>query len=168
MGFCPIPHKTRDQVWLCVGAAAGAAVCWWLSSKSQRRSTGSTEEAAAIVCGSRKPQKITTPKRVVDSSGHQIDEFVGTLNTGTNAMSVAHVHVTKTREEQARTPEFDEHILVLAGKMQVVVAVDEELEEILEASCQEMLFLPKGHRYVNRFPTCECTYVLICSPACRR
>eukprot|EP00041_Stephanoeca_diplocostata_P007565 m.108002 g.108002 ORF g.108002 m.108002 type:complete len:291 (+) comp16940_c0_seq2:105-977(+) len=38
-GFCPVPHAFRDQVWLGVGAIAGAAVAYSLFKKNTR-STG--------------------------------------------------------------------------------------------------------------------------------
>ena len=28
MGFCPVPHTTRDQVWLGVGALVGAGIVY--------------------------------------------------------------------------------------------------------------------------------------------
>eukprot|EP00808_Paulinella_micropora_P023926 g1412.t1 len=30
MGFCPVPHSTRDQVWLLVGALLGAGLVYFL------------------------------------------------------------------------------------------------------------------------------------------
>ena len=33
MAFCPVPHTTRDQVWLAVGVAIGVAVTLAVSRK---------------------------------------------------------------------------------------------------------------------------------------
>ena len=33
MAFCPVPHTTRDQVWLIVGVAIGVAVTLAISRK---------------------------------------------------------------------------------------------------------------------------------------
>lgn len=33
MAFCPVPHTTRDQVWLAVGVAIGVAVTLAISRK---------------------------------------------------------------------------------------------------------------------------------------
>eukprot|EP00929_Paragymnodinium_shiwhaense_P108713 TRINITY_DN75042_c0_g1_i1.p2 TRINITY_DN75042_c0_g1~~TRINITY_DN75042_c0_g1_i1.p2 ORF type:complete len:189 (-),score=31.14 TRINITY_DN75042_c0_g1_i1:58-564(-) len=158
MGFCPVPHKTRDQVWLAVGAATGAAVCWWLFNRGRKRDL-------PLVNNSRKPQKIDAPRRVVDVPGRSIDEFFGNPSTGTPAISAAYVQVSEVCEEPAQTPEFDEYVLVLEGTMRVTVADDDELEEVVEAKENQALFLPKGRRYVYRFPDGKCRYVPICTPA---
>mmetsp|Transcript_30657 Transcript_30657/g.79630 ORF Transcript_30657/g.79630 Transcript_30657/m.79630 type:complete len:199 (+) Transcript_30657:175-771(+) len=46
MNFCPIPHTTRDQVWLGVGLVAGAAIARTLITK---RAVSESEDAAPLV-----------------------------------------------------------------------------------------------------------------------
>ena len=48
-----------------------------------------------------------------------IDEYVGRVNTGTEAASVAHMRSPAGWSEPAQTPEFDEFTVVLTGSLLV-------------------------------------------------
>src|SRR5262245_18304534 len=48
-----------------------------------------------------------------------IDEYVGRVNTGTAALSVAHMRSPAGWSESAQTPEIDEYTVVLAGTLVV-------------------------------------------------
>jgi mannose-6-phosphate isomerase-like protein (cupin superfamily) len=48
-----------------------------------------------------------------------IEEFVGRVNTGTGAVSVARMHSPAGWAEPGQRPEFDEFTLVLDGALQV-------------------------------------------------
>jgi mannose-6-phosphate isomerase-like protein (cupin superfamily) len=65
------------------------------------------------------PQLIEVPTRIPVPGGKQIDEYVGRANTGTEALSVAHMTAPGGWEEPAQTPQFDEITLVLRGLVRV-------------------------------------------------
>ena len=48
-----------------------------------------------------------------------IREYVGRVNSGTSAVSVAHMKSPSGWTEPAQTPEFDEYTVVLAGMLRV-------------------------------------------------
>jgi len=61
------------------------------------------------------PQLITTPTTIPVPGGKVIDEHVGRVNTGSEAVSVAHMKAPADWTEPFQTPQFDEITLVLAG-----------------------------------------------------
>ena len=48
-----------------------------------------------------------------------IAEYVGRLNTGGSALSIAHMTSPRGWEEPGQTPEFDEYTVVLRGTLRV-------------------------------------------------
>lgn len=67
------------------------------------------------------PRLIATPTRILAAGTppKQIDEHVGRVNTGTNALSIAHMRSPAGWAEPGQTPEFDEYTVVLRGALQV-------------------------------------------------
>lgn len=65
------------------------------------------------------PQLITTPHRVPVPGGKVIDEFVGRVATGTDAVSVAVMAAPPGWDEPAQRPDFDEVTVVLDGEVRV-------------------------------------------------
>lgn len=61
------------------------------------------------------PQLITTPTTIPVPGGKVIDEHVGRVTTGTDAVSVAHMKAPADWSEPFQSPQFDEITLVLAG-----------------------------------------------------
>ena len=67
------------------------------------------------------PTLVESPTRV-EAAGTKpkvIDEYVGIVNTGTEAVSVAHMRSPAGWEEPGQRPEFDEFTIVLAGRLVV-------------------------------------------------
>ena len=67
------------------------------------------------------PTLISAPTRV-EAAGNKpklIDEYVGCVNSGTTAASVAHMRSPGGWEEPGQTPEFDEFTVVLKGMLRV-------------------------------------------------
>ena len=67
------------------------------------------------------PQLIAQPTRIT-SAGNKpklIDEYVGRVNTGTAALSIAHMRSPGGWVEPGQRPEFDEYTVVLRGAVQV-------------------------------------------------
>ena len=67
------------------------------------------------------PTLIPGPTRV-EAAGNKpklIDEYVGRVNSGTSALSVAHMRSPGGWVEPGQTPEFDEYTVVLRGTLRV-------------------------------------------------
>ncbi|HVO24134.1 MAG TPA: cupin domain-containing protein [Candidatus Bathyarchaeia archaeon] len=67
------------------------------------------------------PQHITTPTRI-QAAGNPpklIEEFVGRVNSGTTAVSVAHMHSPGGWSEPRQRPAFHEYSIVLKGMLRV-------------------------------------------------
>lgn len=67
------------------------------------------------------PQRIDAPKRI-EAAGNKpklIDEYVGRVNSGASALSIAHMRSPAGWLEPGQRPEFDEYTLVLRGMLRV-------------------------------------------------
>ena len=67
------------------------------------------------------PQLVVRPT-VVQAAGNipkRIEEFVGRVNSGTEAISIARMRSPSGWREPGQRPEFDEFTLVLAGTLHV-------------------------------------------------
>src|SRR5579884_1963359 len=67
------------------------------------------------------PTLIPGPARV-EAAGNKpklIDEYVGRVNSGTQAVSIAHMRSPEGWQEPGQTPEFDEFTVVLKGRLRV-------------------------------------------------
>ena len=67
------------------------------------------------------PRLIPAPTRVTAAGNKPklIDEFVGRVNSGDTAASVAHMRSPAGWVEPGQTPDFDEFTVVLAGMLRV-------------------------------------------------
>jgi mannose-6-phosphate isomerase-like protein (cupin superfamily) len=109
------------------------------------------------------PQWIASPTRIraAGSAGKQIDEYVGRVNTGTEALSVAHMRSPGGWEEPGQRPEFDEYTIVLRG----VVRVEYE-GGVREVKAGEAVLTRKGEWIRYSTPDAEgAEYIAICLPA---
>lgn len=67
------------------------------------------------------PRLIPAPTRV-DAAGNKpklIDEYFGHVNSGTSAVSIAHMRSPGGWVEPGQTPAFDEYTIVLKGSLRV-------------------------------------------------
>lgn len=67
------------------------------------------------------PTLIASPTRV-QAAGNKpkvIEEYIGRVNSGTTAVSIAHMHSPAGWIEPGQRPEFDEYTLVLKGRLHV-------------------------------------------------
>ncbi len=67
------------------------------------------------------PKLIEKPTRI-QSAGNKpklIDEYIGRVNSGSSAASIAHMRSPSGWVEPGQTPEFDEYTIVLKGMIQV-------------------------------------------------
>ena len=65
------------------------------------------------------PTLISSPTVIPVPGGKQIREYVGRVNTKTEALSVAHMVSPSGWSEPGQTPEFAEYTVVLRGTMRV-------------------------------------------------
>ena len=106
---------------------------------------------------------IPAPTRV-EAAGNKpkrIDEYVGRLNSGHTALSVAHMRSPGGWVEPGQTPEFDEFTVVLAGRLRVTGAGGD-----IDVRAGEAVVVPAGEwvRYSTPDPG-GAEYVAVCLPA---
>ncbi|GAA2739582.1 hypothetical protein GCM10009867_36240 [Pedococcus aerophilus] len=106
------------------------------------------------------PQLISTPTTIPVPGGKVIDEHVGRVTTGTDAVSVAHMKAPADWSEPFQTPQFDEITLVLAG----AVLLDHDGGQ-LRVEAGQSVITRAGERI--RYSTGEdgAEYVAVCLPA---
>lgn len=91
-----------------------------------------------------------------------IDEYVGRVNTGTEALSIAHMRSPEGWEEPGQRPEFDEYTVVLRG----VLEVRPEAGDVLAVGEGQGVHVPAGEwvQYASPHPG-GAEYVAVCVPA---
>lgn len=67
------------------------------------------------------PKLISQPTRITAAGNKPklIDEYVGRINTGASAVSIAHMRSPSGWQEPGQRPEFDEYTVVLRGSLRV-------------------------------------------------
>ena len=88
-----------------------------------------------------------------------IDEYIGRVNSGTEALSVAHMRSPAGWEEPGQTPEFDEYTVVLAGALHV-----RHSDGVIEVSAGQAVITPAGE-WVQYFTPDGAEYIAVCLPA---
>jgi len=109
------------------------------------------------------PQLIEAPTRVVAAGNKPkaIDEYVGRVNSGTSAVSVAHMRSPAGWVEPGQTPEFDEYTLVLRGMLRV-----EHRDGSLEVRAGQAVLARAGEWVRYSSPEADgAEYVAVCLPA---
>ena len=109
------------------------------------------------------PTLIQSPKRI-EPAGNKpklIEEYIGRVNSGTDAVSVAHMHSPSGWQEPGQTPEFDEFTLVLRGSLRV-----EHREGYLDVEAGQAVIARRGEWVRYSTPSAEgAEYVAVCLPA---
>jgi mannose-6-phosphate isomerase-like protein (cupin superfamily) len=106
------------------------------------------------------PQLVPAPTRIPVPGGKVIDEYVGRVTTGTDAVSVAHMKAPAGWAEPAQTPEFDEVTVVLAG----LLVVDHDGGST-EVPAGQAIVTRAGERVRYRVGDAGAEYVAVCLPA---
>jgi quercetin dioxygenase-like cupin family protein len=106
------------------------------------------------------PQLIPTPTTIPVPGGKVIDEHVGRVNTGTDALSIAHMKAPGGWSEPFQAPAFDEYTLVLAG----LVIVDHD-GGTLEVPAGQSVITRAGERIRYSCGPDGAEYVAVCLPA---
>src|SRR5262249_17564597 len=112
------------------------------------------------------PELITKPTRV-EAAGNKpklIDEYIGRVNSGDGAVSVAHMRSPGGWVEPGQTPEFDEFTVVLKG----VLRVEHSARQMDVAAGQAVV--ARGGEWIRySTPTEEgAEYIAVCMPAFSR
>ena len=92
-----------------------------------------------------------------------IEEYIGRVNTGTGAVSIARLRSGEGWSEPAQTPEFDEYTLVLSGELHIE---DIASGQTTVVKANQAIIVPKGIkiRYSTPMPG-GADYVAVCIPA---
>jgi mannose-6-phosphate isomerase-like protein (cupin superfamily) len=110
------------------------------------------------------PKLIVSPTRIT-SAGNKpklIDEYVGAVNSGTSALSIAHMRSPGGWVEPGQRPDFDEFTIVLRGALQV----EHESGEPLQVAAGQAVHTAAGEWVRYSTPGEEgCEYVAVCLPA---
>lgn len=101
---------------------------------------------------------------IISAAGNkhkEIAEYVGRLNSATEAVSIAHMKSPAGWSEPGQIPEFDEYTLVLRGALRV-----ETRTGIIDVKAGQAISAPGGEwvRYSTLEPE-GAEYVAVCLPA---
>jgi len=108
------------------------------------------------------PQHIRSPK-VIQAAGNlpkRIEEYVGRVNTGTEALSLARMKSPKGWVEPGQTPEFSEYTLVLRGTLRIATR-----SATLDVRAGEAVITSPGEWVQYSTPLADTEYVAVCLPA---
>ncbi|HVT74272.1 MAG TPA: hypothetical protein VHD61_14135 [Lacunisphaera sp.] len=90
-----------------------------------------------------------------------IEEFVGRVNSGTAATSIARMRSPAGWVEPGQTPEFDEFTLVLRGELQVKTRTG-----LLTVKAGQAVHAPRGEWVQYSSPhAAGAEYIAVCLPA---
>jgi quercetin dioxygenase-like cupin family protein len=109
------------------------------------------------------PTHIPSPKRIVAAGNKPkaIDEYVGRVNSGTTAVSVAHMKSPAGWVEPGQRPAFDEYTLVLKGLLRV-----EHEHGTLDVRAGQAVIAHAGEWVRYSSPEADgAEYVAVCLPA---
>lgn len=109
------------------------------------------------------PTLIAGPTRV-EAAGNKpklIDEYIGRVNSGTSAASVAHMRSPGGWQEPGQTPEFDEFTVVLRGTLRV-----EHKGGTIDVRAGQGVIAHRGEWVRYSTPDSEgAEYIAVCLPA---
>jgi ethanolamine utilization protein EutQ (cupin superfamily) len=101
---------------------------------------------------------------VVEAAGtppKRIEEFVGRVNSKTNAVSIARMRSPSGWKEPGQTPEFSEYTVVLSGTLHVRLRESE-----LSVQAGQAIIVPKGEWVQYSTPDPDgAEYIAVCLPA---
>ncbi len=108
---------------------------------------------------------IAAPTRIPVPGGKVIEEYVGRVTTGAEAVSVAHMVAPAAWSEPSQTPSFDEITVVLRGVVLVDVLSPDGSVDTLEVPAGQAVVTRAGERVRYSTGEMETEYVAVCLPA---
>ena len=109
------------------------------------------------------PTLIEQPTRITAAGNKPklIDEFIGRVNSRTDAVSIAHMRSPSGWVEPGQTPEFDEYTYVLKGLLQVT-----HRGGSLDVRAGQAVITRKGEWVQYSTPGADgAEYIAVCLPA---
>jgi mannose-6-phosphate isomerase-like protein (cupin superfamily) len=107
------------------------------------------------------PQLIQNPSRIPVPGKKIIDEYVGRVNSGDSAASIAHMRSPSGWSEPGQQPDFDEFTVVLKGVLQV-----ESKDGTIEVRAGQAVVARRGEWVRYSTPGDEgAEYIAVCVPA---
>lgn len=109
------------------------------------------------------PVHIPSPTLIpaAGTSTKMIREFIGRVNSGTSALSIAHMRSPGGWVEPGQTPDFDEYTVVLHGMLQVA-----HRDGVLTVHAGEAVITRRGEWVQYSTPDRDgADYVAVCLPA---
>jgi mannose-6-phosphate isomerase-like protein (cupin superfamily) len=101
---------------------------------------------------------------VVQAVGNKpkvIEEFIGRVNSGTAAVSIARMKSPSGWVEPGQTPQFDEYTVVLSGMLRVATG-----EAVQDVHAGQAIIAPRGQWVQYSTPGNEgAEYIAVCLPA---
>lgn len=108
-------------------------------------------------------KRIDSPA-VVQAAGNKpkrIEEFIGRVNSGTDAVSIARMRSPSGWIEPGQTPAFDEFTVVLSGMLRVTTRNGH-----LDVRAGQAVVAPRGEWVQYSTPEAEgAEYIAVCVPA---
>jgi mannose-6-phosphate isomerase-like protein (cupin superfamily) len=108
--------------------------------------------------------KLIAQPTIIQAAGNKpkkIEEFIGRVNSQTDALSIARMTSPAGWIEPGQTPEFDEYTLVLRGALRV-----QTLTEIIDVSAGQAIIVERGEWVRYSTPGAEgAEYTAVCLPA---
>jgi mannose-6-phosphate isomerase-like protein (cupin superfamily) len=107
--------------------------------------------------------KIEKPT-IIEAAGNKpkiIEEFIGRVNSGTDALSIARMKSPAGWIEPGQKPEFDEYTVVLKGMLRVTTK-----EGAVDIQAGKAVMVPSGEWVQYSTPGSEgAEYIAVCLPA---
>ncbi|MFI7450670.1 cupin domain-containing protein [Nonomuraea sp. NPDC049714] len=105
-------------------------------------------------------RKLEGPSRIPVPGGKLIDEHVGRVSSGDEALSIAHMVAPPGWEEPAQTPAFTEYTVVLRGTVLV-----EHAGGTTEVAAGQTLVTEPGEKVRYSTGAEGAEYIAVCLPA---
>lgn len=108
------------------------------------------------------PKVIRKPRVSEAKEGNMammIEEFVGRYSSDTQSVSIARITSPAGRVEAVKTPEFDEHVVVLLGCLQV-----ESSSGVANVHPGQAVIVPRG-KWVRYSTPDDTEFFTVCLPA---
>ena len=109
------------------------------------------------------PTLIAAPTRI-EAAGNKpklIEEYVGRVNSGTQVVSIAHMHGPPGWQEPGQTPDFDEFTIVLRGRLHV-----EHAHGYIDVDAGQAIIVQRGEWVRYSTPETDgAEYIAVCLPA---
>jgi ethanolamine utilization protein EutQ (cupin superfamily) len=107
------------------------------------------------------PEFIASATQIPVPGGKVILEYIGRVNSGESAVSIAHMNAPAGWSEPFQTPAFDEYTLVIRGRLRV-----EHGAGILDVDAGQAVVTRSGERVrYTTAPDSGAEYVAVCLPA---